>query len=140
MVGFCGDGFNDIPAIHAADLGIAVSVTEAAVLAPIFTTGASAKGETHALFQEIASAASHKSCSQQRLSKAQLPASCVWHQMQLTAAADQLRMQCCRIMVPVEGCCMEQGMALDTAICDHQLHIALGPSSTLPFTLAPHCP
>ena len=44
MVGYCGDGLNDIPAIHAADVGIAVSATEAAVTAPLFTSDVSAKG------------------------------------------------------------------------------------------------
>ena len=45
VVGFCGDCFNDIPAIHATDLGIAVGASEAALTAPIFTSDASAKGE-----------------------------------------------------------------------------------------------
>ena len=48
VVGFCGDGFNDIPAIQATDLGIAVGASEAALTAPIFTSNASAKGE-HAI-------------------------------------------------------------------------------------------
>lgn len=45
VIGFCGDGFNDIPAIHATDVGIAVSASEAALTAPVFTSDASAKGE-----------------------------------------------------------------------------------------------
>ena len=45
MIGFCGDGFNDIPAISATDLGIAVGASEAAVTAPIFTSDGSAKGD-----------------------------------------------------------------------------------------------
>ncbi|KAL3140952.1 hypothetical protein ABBQ32_005476 [Trebouxia sp. C0010 RCD-2024] len=43
VIGFCGDGFNDIPAIHATDIGIAVNASEAALTAPIFTSDASAK-------------------------------------------------------------------------------------------------
>ncbi|KAL3140947.1 hypothetical protein ABBQ32_005472 [Trebouxia sp. C0010 RCD-2024] len=43
VIGFCGDGFNDIPAIHATDVGIAVGASEAALTAPIFTSDASAK-------------------------------------------------------------------------------------------------
>ncbi|KAL3153008.1 hypothetical protein ABBQ38_012035 [Trebouxia sp. C0009 RCD-2024] len=43
VVGFCGDGFNDIPAIYATDIGIAVGASEAALTAPVFTSDASAK-------------------------------------------------------------------------------------------------
>lgn len=45
VIGFCGDGFNDIAAIHATDIGIAVGASEAALTAPVFTSDVSAKGE-----------------------------------------------------------------------------------------------
>lgn len=50
VIGYCGDGFNDIPAIHATDLGIAVGASEAAVTAPIFTSDVSTQGKSVHIF------------------------------------------------------------------------------------------
>ncbi|KAL3153004.1 hypothetical protein ABBQ38_012031 [Trebouxia sp. C0009 RCD-2024] len=54
VIGFCGDGFNDIPAIHATDIGIAVGASEAALTAPVFTSDASAK-EQHSVMHKMMS-------------------------------------------------------------------------------------
>ena len=43
-VAYCGDGINDIAALHAAELGIAIGATEAVVAAPVFTPAESASG------------------------------------------------------------------------------------------------
>ena len=45
MVGYCGDGVNDLPALDAADLGVGLGAGEGVMAAPVVSPKMSIAGD-----------------------------------------------------------------------------------------------